>query len=347
MRRYMSLLLFFAVPFFATPQGGFVKNYDLGQLGLVFTNMLLHGDTLVVTGIAVTPPPDPVQAIVFAKMDTMGNLLSQKTYVDSAGGNYTPGEYPRGFLKASDGTGYVLLGHVFERKNGLAMKINGKGDVLWLREYEDEGSRQDHYRSVLELETGFLIVGSKQALDYSNDLFVMKIDKNGNKVWEELYGGDNGRRDYFGDMVVVGPNEYVIGSSTGDDQGVPWQQQSHTVKLSAIDSLGNELWSWESGPSLEELWLKGLHRTAQGHWAYTTAQGMFEPDGYQKRRARFVIRDGDTFAVLEDRFLDGPDIGSTNHLLDLVPLSGGGWLGVGGNFEWVADPFFAEAHVYA
>ncbi|MEZ4955372.1 MAG: T9SS type A sorting domain-containing protein [Saprospiraceae bacterium] len=64
-----------------------------------------------------------------------------------------------------------------------------------------------------------------------------------------------------------------------------------------------------------------------------------------KRQAKFIIRDSN-FNVVEERLLDDLDIGSTNYLLNLIPSQSGGWIGVGANFEWVTDPFWAEAHVY-
>ncbi|MEO1263340.1 MAG: hypothetical protein AAFZ15_31310 [Bacteroidota bacterium] len=313
--------------------------------GMVFTNLMLHEDTLIATGIGITEPPQSVQAVIFAKLDTNGNLLMHKVITDSLNGNFTPGKYPRGFLKTSDGSGYVLLSHVFERKNGVAIKIDNEGNTLWTREYEDEESRQDAYRSIVETDNGFLIAGSKQDLDYSLNLFTMKTDKQGQKVWENLYGDENNRWDSFEKIIVENENEFIISSSTGDEIGVPWQEWQNTVKIFAIDSLGNEKWSWESAPSLEELWIKGLQKTDDGHWAYATARGEFEVDGYQKRQARFVIRDS-SFDIVEERLLDDLDIGYYNYLLNLIPVSSGGWLGVGGNFEWVADPVGAEAHVY-
>jgi hypothetical protein len=339
------ILFFLLLPFFSKSQEGFINHYDLGHPGMVFTNLVLHEDTLIASGIVIQDTFPYLTLLSLAKLDTNGNILTHYDYMDSLGANYSFGETPRGLLRCSDGSGYVMLGHAFERKTGLAMKIGNNGEQVWVKEYTDSNSQQDIYREIIEVGDGYIIGGYKQRLDFSTDIFVKKIDHEGEGVWEQWYGTTNNRRDYFGDIFLLDDNEYIIGGSTGPNQNVPWQQTTNTIRIFAIDSLGNEKWGWESGPSLEEIWLRGLHINTDGNWIYSTVRGEFEFDGFMKRQPRVIMRDSN-FDTVKAVDLDDMD-GNSNYFLDMVQMSDGGWLGVGTNIEKVENPVLAQDHGYA
>lgn len=331
--------------FCSIAQEGFINSYDIERPGVVFSNLLLNEDTIVVTGLILSDSIPQAQGILFVKLDTFGNVIEYTMHFDSMGYNYGLGDRPNGFIKLKNGTGYLVLTGEFETTDGVLLKLDLDGNLVWKNKYPDSTSLQDYYKRIVETKDGFLLLGRKFKSNGQGDIFIMKLDENGEKKWEKYFGTD-GRNDDATNILMVNDNEYVIGGSTGDNQNVPWQEWQNTVKIFAIDSLGNEKWSWESGPSLEELWIKGLQRTNNGGWAYATARGEFEPDGYMKRQARFIIRDS-SFNIVEERLLDDLDLGFYNYLLDLEPASDGGWIGVGANFEWVTDPVWAESHVYA
>ncbi len=338
------ILFFLLLPFFTKAQEGFINHYDLGYPGMVFTNLLLHEDTLVASGIVIQDTFPYLTLLSLAKLDTNGNVLVHYDYMDSLGANYSFGETPRGLLRCSDGSGYILLGHAFERNTGLAMKIGNNGEQVWVKEFTDSNSQQDIYREITEVGDGYLIGGYKQRLDFSTDIFVKKINHQGEDVWERWYGTTNNRRDYFGDIFLLDNNEYIIGGSTSQNQDIPWQQATSTIRIFAIDSLGNEKWEWESDPSLEELWLRGLHINGDGNWIYSTVRGEFEFDGFMRRQPRVIVRDSDFDIV---KAVDMADFGGNvgNFFYDLVSLSDGGYLGVGSVRVPVDSPIIAIAHL--
>ena len=344
MKRTCYYLFFLLLPFFTKAQEGFINHYDLGHPGMVFTNLLLHEDTLIASGIVIQDTFPYLTLLSLAKLDTNGNVLVHYDYMDSLGANYSFEAPPIGLLRCSDNSGYVMLGHAFERFTGLAMKIGNNGGQVWVREYPDTWSQQDHYRMVIEVNGGYLIAGDKFAGGTAN-MFVKKIGYDGEEIWEKQYGETNNRRDLLGDIFLLNDNEYIIGGSTGPNQNVPWQQTTNTIRIFAIDSLGNEKWGWESDPSLEELWLRGLHINADGNWIYSTARGEFEFDGFMKRQPRVIVRDSN-FEIVKAVDLDDMD-GNSNYFLDMVPMSDGGWLGVGTNIEKVENPVLAQDHGYA
>ena len=342
--KWPCILFFLLLPLFAKAQEGFISHYDFGHPGMVFTNLILTQDTLVVSGIAIQDTFPYKQVMTLTKLDTNGNILAHFQYQDSLGGNYSLGETPRGLLRCLDGSGYLLLGHVFERSTGIAMKVDNDGNQVWLREYTDSNSSQDFFRKIVEINDGYLISGMKQALDNKLDLFVKKVDYNGAEIWERSYGKGNARDDIFDSMLIRDANEYVIGSSN-QPYMVPWQQFESRIKIFAIDSVGNIKWSWLGEPYLDEVWLDGLNINVEGNWIYATVRAEFEMDGFMKRQPRVVVRDGN-FNIVNAVDLDDMDANG-NFILNMLPLENGDFLGLGKNNEKVPNPVLAEDHGYA
>lgn len=325
-------------------QEGYIKHYDIDHPGAVFTNLLMEGDTLIVSGITIQDTFPFIQVIFLAKLDTNGMVYESQVYKDSLDSSYSFDTPPIGMVATSDHSGYLLLGHAFNRANGLVMKISHTGHRVWVKEYPDPNSSQDYYRKITEVENGFFIFGHKFNKG-TQDLFIKKIDTNGEEIWEKKYGEGNGRQDYIQSVLQIDDNEIVIGASSGSNQNVPWQQYKTTVRIFAIDSLGMEKWSWESEQWLEETRVTGLHRMDNGGWIYVTTRLEFESDGFFKRQPRLIIRDSD-FNLVKSIDLDDMD-GQDNLLYNMISLLDGGYLGVGTNYELVENPGVADEHFYA
>lgn len=331
-QKYLILLLSF--PLLLQGQDGFIQTYTLDHPATLFTNIALHDeDTFVVTGIAAMDTFPYTQGITFTKLDTFGNVIDHTFLLDSLGADYSFGDTPRGIVKVNDNSGYLLLGHVFNRANVVAIKLNNNGEQLWVKEYPDTNSLQDLNRKLIEVNDGFLITGIKQALNYSTNIFIKKINHEGEELWERLYGVGNERADSFGDILIKNNNEFVIGGSHTSDIGVPWQDADVSAQIFAIDSLGNQKWYWESERSLEELWIRGLNFDDEGNWIYTTVKGKYRFDGALTVQPKLMIRDS-SFNIIKENVLTGIFGGSEAFLLrSLIPISSGGWLGAGATID--------------
>ncbi len=109
-------------------QPGFNQKYDLGEsMTTFFQCSLVEENTLAVYGLAYS---DEVflhqQGLVFAKIDTNGNVLSHRLYFDSLGYEYAV-NLPASFIKLKDGSGYMLLAQILENYNGVLLKQIMKG----------------------------------------------------------------------------------------------------------------------------------------------------------------------------------------------------------------------------
>ena len=348
MRKYIVVIFLFIIQL-GEAQEGFIKSYDLQGNGTLFNNMILDDDTLIVAGISISDTFPFAQGIVFAKMDTSGVLIDYKVHIDSAGSPYSWSSQLFGMTKIEDDSGYIFLGHVFGRNNGIVIKLNRVGDLVWTKEYEDDNSLQDYYKKIKEVEGGFLIAGRKFMPNGQGDIFLLKTDKSGNKLWEKSYGLPS-RNDDASNLLIINENEYVIGGYIGPNQGVPWNQWHNQIQIFAVDSLGNEKWYWESDPvfdamSTEDGGCFGLQQDEEGNWVYATTRVEFDFDGATRTQAKFVKRDED-FNLIEEQTYDDTE-GRINKIFNVTKLSTGGWLLVGTNSEPVEEPVIALSHIYS
>lgn len=307
-------------------QPGFNQSYDFGQLAAGFGSLELSGDTLVVYG-TIKQNNQPSFGLLFAQVDTLGNLIHYTVYNDSLGHDFTAVK-PNSFIKLSSNSGYAGVAHIFQRTNGCLGLFDNQGELTKFIEFEDANSIVDFYKEVIEVADGFLVLGDKQnASNWVLDIFIMKTDFEGNKIWEKKFATP-GRRTLFGNVLILDENEYVISATTTTVQGVPLPQVRNTSKIFAIDSLGNIKWQWESQPSLEELGAGSISRTPEGNWAYTSGRGWYNATYNEiSRQPKFIIRDENFNLIREDTFgiADFP----VNGLHKALPLNDEGWLLIG------------------
>ncbi len=133
-------------------------------------------------------------------------VVWERTY----GGNAN--DWANSIIETSDG--YVVAGHTESKGAGGAdawiIKLDRNGNIVWDRTYG--GSDWDWADSVIETSDGYYVVvgytASKGA--GSGDAWVIKLDRDGNIVWDKTYGGSDWDRSFSitsssnGCCIVVG-----------------------------------------------------------------------------------------------------------------------------------------------
>jgi hypothetical protein len=163
------------------------------------------------------------------KTDFFGNLVWEKTIGGSDGSSvYTISKYNDTVFYLFGVTGSTD-GDVQSGNQGLGdnwiVKLNEEGDILWEKTFG--GDLNDKYGSLQLTEDGDLLIFSEtwsKIGDFgTNDLpgdlhlWFYKVDKNGNLLWSELYGG-NGRNRY-GDFLQTSDNGYLlVGTCAGYEE---------------------------------------------------------------------------------------------------------------------------------
>ncbi len=194
------------------------------------------------------------------KLDASGNKIWDKTF-----GGDGDEESPTALTATKDGNFIIAVGSSSgasgdrsESQQGVKdfwiVKISPSGEKLWDKRYGGEG--QDVPYDIQELKDETLViggfsessnVGDKESLNYGeSDYWLVKIDKNGKKIWDKSYGGAS--------------NDYI----TGIDQNKTgyFLVAGQTVSLAS----GNKE---DSLKSIFDMWILYLDENGKKIWEKT------------------------------------------------------------------------------
>lgn len=135
---------------------------------------------------------------------------------------------------ATDDGGYILVGtsdsDYRNQKNIYVVKLDSKGNREWQSLY---GSREvDEGMGIAKAADGYVIAGyTKGTKNYDSDVYLLKIDKKGNIVWEKKYGS---RKDDKANAIIKVEGGFAI---TGYSTSV--ENYSKEVYLLRVDENGN------------------------------------------------------------------------------------------------------------
>ncbi len=143
------------------------------------------------------------------KTDSLGNQVWQMTY----GG--TGEEHAQAVDPTADG-GYVFAGSTTSEGAGSSdywlVKTDANGAVQWSKTFG--GVDEDYAYSVRQTADGGLVVaGYTFSLGAGDaDIWLIKTDAGGNKVWDKTYGGPDS--EYGGFVEPTSDGGYIIGGNT-------------------------------------------------------------------------------------------------------------------------------------
>jgi hypothetical protein len=180
--------------------------------GLTFSNIIVTTDNnLVLTGISDYGFQNNYYDYFLTKMDTNGNVIWSNNY----GGAHR--QWSKKVIETSDG-GFLMVGYnefsgSAQSMSMYAIKTDINGDFEWDYLHPDTSDAIRHQAySVIEDDQGdFIISGSiNQILHNSTDFYVVKIDADGEFLWDQVIdhavGGQG--RDVFiktnGNILVCG-----------------------------------------------------------------------------------------------------------------------------------------------
>ena len=161
------------------------------------------------------------------KISATGALLLEKSFGGSAI------DEARAIAATNDGN-FIIVGDTrssdvdVSLNNGGAdiwiIKVSAEGDLIW--EKTMGGSSFDVAKAVSKTQdNGFLIAGSSRSLDNGfenkgqNDALILKIDENGNLLWQKTIGGSE--VDFLYDVVELNNKAIIaVGESNSSDKDI-------------------------------------------------------------------------------------------------------------------------------
>ncbi len=135
---------------------------------------------------------------------------------------------------------------------GLKLDVNGT--KIW-RRYFGGSFTDSAYDAVETSDNGFILIGSSDSndVDISNtkgdyDFWVVKVNKDGNQVWEKSFGGS--QIDEARSITKTSDENYIIvGESRSNDTDVTNSKGAADIWLIKISDTGNLIWQKSYGGS--------------------------------------------------------------------------------------------------
>ena len=146
-------------------------------------------------------------------------------------------DYPEAMIKTKD-SGFLIVGSTRSKGAGgkdiWAIKLNGKGEQQWEKVFGER--KDDHAFAAAETKDGYLLfcINRNPQTDYA-DLWVIKLDKNGNKDWDRKHIGRE--RDEINALISLPSEEYIVAGAKeakGDHDQNTW--------LMKLNKKGKQQW---------------------------------------------------------------------------------------------------------
>jgi len=146
--------------------------------------------------------------------DAKGNCVWSRTY----GGSGFDGVYAA--LPADEGFVFACVKGEPEKTRGghiWLIGIDPEGNVVWEKVYEDANMERP-VDIIHGNDGGFVIAGTSESMDGEiTDIFIMKTDSAGNKIYKNYYGGR--KEEYAGGVISVEGGYAAAGWSASYGEG--------------------------------------------------------------------------------------------------------------------------------
>jgi predicted secreted protein len=183
-------------------------------------------------------------------------------------------DYGLSVQETKDG-GYIITGFTESSGSGgfdmWLIKTDSNGSKLWTRFFG--GALNDFGYSVQQTrEGGYIITGFTESFGSGrSDIWLIKTDSNGSKLWTRFFGGPDLERGYSVQQTIDGG--YIITGETWSF-GSGWSD----VWLIKTDKNGNKLWTkCFGGPDLERGY--SVQQTSEGGYIVTGFTESFGSGG--------------------------------------------------------------------
>ncbi|MGA8849566.1 MAG: hypothetical protein WB564_07085 [Dehalococcoidia bacterium] len=270
------------------------------------------------TNSSTTPNGTGGADVLLIKTDSNGNKIWDKTF----GGNST--DVGWSVQQTSDG-GYIVVGSTSSYGAGRwdvwLIKTDSNGNKIWDKTFG--GNATDVGWSVQQTsDGGYVVVGGTDSYGAGGgDVWLIKTDSNGNKVWDKTFGGNSA--DVGWSIQQTSDGGYIEVGGTSSYGAGGWD-----VLLIKTDSNGNKVWDKTFGGNSTDAGMS-VRQTSNGGYivvGYTSSYGAGGEDVW-------LIKTDSNGNKVWDKTFGGTsaDVG-----MSIQQTSDGGYIEVGGTGSYGA-----------
>jgi len=225
-----------------TKRWGEASSYKRGS------SLAIKGNNIYITGI-IRKKSDENFNFFLAKLDKNGNLLWEKEFDNSNSQansliiDNSENIYVTGSIQDTNNTTIV---------NIFLTKFNSEGEILWSEQW---GSNQNDYGTALAIDsnndvylTGYTEGELSEATNAGGrDIFLIKFNSNGNKLWTKQFGFLN---DDLSNSMAIDSNDNIYISGFKNHDVDDQDYISGEAFLTKFNSNGVEIWNKKLNSSL-------------------------------------------------------------------------------------------------
>ena len=240
-------------------------------------------------------------------------------------GNLVAVGYGESFNKGGDKDAYII-------------KLDTKGNLLWQKAYGGDDAEMMHGVAATK-DGGVIAVGTTESFGKGEkDIYILRLDKNGEKLWQKTYGGK--REDIANAITASSDGNFILAGASSSYNGGDFD-----FYISKISPSGKQIWAKAYGETPDDM-LNGITATKDGGCVVV---GATESYGSKHDDVDVMKLDSKGEQVWQRLY----GFKSIEYANDVVPTPEGGYLVVGttksmghGKYDFYVIELDSEGHLH-
>jgi hypothetical protein len=243
------------------------------SLALFVAAMLPTQNACNQTSPSSNPPTQTAHTQASLPSNTLPATSPSLSFCKAIGG--PENEWGESLIQTSDG-GYAIAGYTISFGAGsgdvYVVKLDANGNLQWTKTIG--GKDWDEGHSLIQTsDGGYAIAGSTKSFGSGGyDVYVVKLDANGNLQWTKTIGGHETEKGYS--LIQTSDGGYAIAGYTES-----FGAGGYDVYVVKLDANGNLQWTKTIGGPKDD-WGTSLIRTSDGGYAIAGYTDSFGAGGW-------------------------------------------------------------------
>ena len=251
------------------------KTYGGGMWDVGEAVIEIKGGGYIIAGHSNSPGISSGNTDVYLiKIDQDGNQLWQKAHGNPAFPNH---EWAYDITQLPD-EGFLVVGgrnrYSYGSKNGLVLRTDKEGTLLWEKEFLEEGQAEETVYSISNTNNGDYFICSTTNSVAEPGIYqpkIAKMDMEGNIDWQRTFAA-NGKSYHRFSAAGTEKGDIVLVGSSGRQVATGYDEDAFMVR---IDDKGNIIWSYPYGTYDNDDWGWSVFETPDNNIVFVGSTKSF------------------------------------------------------------------------